>query len=347
MRRSLHIAFFVAILTSVALFEAPESSAQISSNLLDRPITREEAASLVLMTRTATPPHLIPDDTFRDVSTDSPHTPYLLLAEKARLLTAFDGVFLRPNGEISQTDFVHMLRLAFPQSPDSQLYISAVSAGINSRKPVTVSEAITLVRIALKYRQQQYVRAGDTLVAREVQLGDTSVWTITSSTRDQVVSIAAVPRNTKKTTSSLQPQTVDQLRAALLRHINTQRVELGKRPLRYNIQLEESAQLYAERMANEGFFSHTAPDGSILRDRILGVGYGTPVFEESCNCMTGMNIAENLAQGQRTIEEVFTAWNNSPSHRDAMLGNQYAETGIGISSGLWVQHFGGRIVPVR
>ena len=90
---------------------------------------------------------------------------------------------------------------------------------------------------------------------------------------------------------------------------------------------------------------NTAPDGQTLKDRISATSYYDRSFVLACKCVPGFALGENLARGQKTPKEVVDAWMRSPSHRDAILNPDYADLGIGVSAGYWVQHFGGKLFP--
>jgi uncharacterized protein YkwD len=53
---------------------------------------------------------------------------------------------------------------------------------------------------------------------------------------------------------------------------------------------------------------------------------------------------ENIAMGQRTPEEVVTAWMNSPGHRANILNANFTHLGVGyVASGnYWTQMFIGK-----
>ena len=61
-----------------------------------------------------------------------------------------------------------------------------------------------------------------------------------------------------------------------------------------------------------------------------------------CLCIERWLIGENIASGQRTPQQVMDEWMRSKTHRDAILNAAFTEMGVGISSGIWVQHFGGK-----
>ena len=85
-------------------------------------------------------------------------------------------------------------------------------------------------------------------------------------------------------------------------------------------------------MQKNGYFSHTSPTyGSpfdMMRD--FGVSYRTA--------------GENIAQGQRTPQEVVNAWMNSAGHRKNILNGNFTHIGVGYeaSGNHWTQMFIGK-----
>lgn len=142
-----------------------------------------------------------------------------------------------------------------------------------------------------------------------------------------------------------QKKTTDDVRAEILALVNIARANVGLPALARNAALERSAQAYATQMHAEGFFGHTDPRGNSLKDRVDVVGYYTSNVSADCQCIKGYALGENLARGQKSAEEVVRAWLDSPSHRDAILGEDFTDLGVGIESGTWVQHFGGVLLP--
>ena len=64
--------------------------------------------------------------------------------------------------------------------------------------------------------------------------------------------------------------------------------------------------------------SHTGSDGSTVGDRLTRAG------------ITFRGWAENVAVGQRTPQEVVTAWMNSPGHRANILNPNLTHLGVGF-----------------
>lgn len=151
----------------------------------------------------------------------------------------------------------------------------------------------------------------------------------------------AVPRSTELLRVTEPLRDLDRVREQVLTATNRARREEGKRlsPLRENRELTEAAQRYAERMLEEGFYAHVAPDGSTPSDRAEAADYGPVRF-----------LAENIAQGVFEPAEVVERWLGSRDHRRNILHPRAAEMGLGLAFGdtedgfrvLWVQLFGDR-----
>ena len=59
-------------------------------------------------------------------------------------------------------------------------------------------------------------------------------------------------------------------------------------------------------------------------------------------------MAENIAAGYPTAEDVVSGWMNSPGHRANILSPKYTEVGVGVVNGegkfgtYWAEEFGAR-----
>lgn len=95
-------------------------------------------------------------------------------------------------------------------------------------------------------------------------------------------------------------------------------------PISYNAQLAAVAQKHAADMQARSYLSHATPEGTRAKNRAAAAGL------PSCG------IGENIAQGQKTSDDVFTAWMNSGGHRRNMLNPRMASYGIGQAGDYWV-----------
>ncbi len=115
---------------------------------------------------------------------------------------------------------------------------------------------------------------------------------------------------------------VSSLRMArrLLFLVNQARWERGIPPLKADLLLSRTARAHALSMAQEDYFSQRGSDGSSPCERIEAAGYGT-----------WQVLAENIAAGYATPEEVLAAWLESPRHRSNLLNAELCEAGIGYA----------------
>jgi uncharacterized protein YkwD len=108
--------------------------------------------------------------------------------------------------------------------------------------------------------------------------------------------------------------------------------------LRFDRDLSVAAQLHAEDMATNAYFSHESLDGRTFVDRIAASEYA------------GRPAGENLASGQQSAREVVVAWLRSPSHCRNLMAKRFDAVGLGLAQfddpqysapiTYWVQDFG-------
>jgi uncharacterized protein YkwD len=129
------------------------------------------------------------------------------------------------------------------------------------------------------------------------------------------------------------------VRAAMLARVNALRTGAGVPPLTLQDQLDDAAQRHAEDMLARGFYDHVNPEGLQPKDRIARTGYPTGL------------VAENIARGATSVDEVVDAWMKSQGHRANLLHPRLTEMGVGCAVGhvgssalgdtvYWVQDFG-------
>ena len=122
--------------------------------------------------------------------------------------------------------------------------------------------------------------------------------------------------------------TIDALLAAHNRERNKEHVA----PLKLSHPLCESAAVHARDMAEHQKLEHTGSDGSTVADRVKRKGYAY------------VRVGENIAEGQKSVERVMTAWMNSPGHRANILA-AFTEMGAAQAEGdngdhFWCVNFG-------
>jgi uncharacterized protein YkwD len=109
--------------------------------------------------------------------------------------------------------------------------------------------------------------------------------------------------------------------------LNQQRAAGGVAPLTENAKLTVASTRYSQRMVDEAFFDHQAPDGTTLVDRLTGAGYAVddaPVVGENIGLGSG-----SLA----TARSMVQAWMASAGHRANLLSSDYSQVGLGVVLG--------------
>ena len=134
----------------------------------------------------------------------------------------------------------------------------------------------------------------------------------------------AEPETPSQNTASYEQQ--------VLALVNEQRANYGLAPLSYSSELEAVAYAHSKDMAQNNYFSHTNLSGQSPFDRIKAAG------------ISYRSAAENIAAGQKTPQEVVSAWMNSAGHRANILNSSVTKMGVGIYSGgsygvYWTQLF--------
>jgi len=104
-----------------------------------------------------------------------------------------------------------------------------------------------------------------------------------------------------------------------LSDLNTYRAEKSLSPVRLNAVLSAVSQSHADDRAAQGSISHEGSDGSGHGDRLLAANYVYSIT------------AENVASGQKSWEQVFKAWQDSPGHNVNLLRDDVTEFGVAVS----------------
>lgn len=124
-------------------------------------------------------------------------------------------------------------------------------------------------------------------------------------------------------------------RKEMMARINEVRTAAGVRRLKPCPALRRSAQEYAMLIATRNHLGHVGPDGSQPGERMLRQGYRWRAT------------AENIAAGQRSIDEVMAGWVSSPGHYANLVNPALRHVGLGHASSrasgygdYWVLNFG-------
>gem|GEM_PF-5086619 len=296
----------------------------------------------------------------------------LLYAERSGIIQADTEGFLRPNAPVSRATFMVMLARAYHLKAAGSAKFDDIEANswyapyaniaavyhlfklvdakkLEPKKLVTMDEvnrALLLVNTLKAYD------IGSVHIDEPEPLHPSAVpptlYTIVS-TRRQNVALFDAPSTVRiplvRRTKLVQPITIEEKRTTIFTMVNIIRIKNKLRPFSYSAQLEQSAQSYADRMMKDGFFAHITPEGQNVQQRIDVTGFTDKTFRSDCRCIPGYAMAENLARGQKTAEEAVNDWLKSPEHKAAILNPSYTHTGIGLNGGIWVEHFGGVVLP--
>ena len=115
-----------------------------------------------------------------------------------------------------------------------------------------------------------------------------------------------------------------QARLTLVCLINSYRRGRGRSRLRENGRLIGAAGRHSRAMIRRRFFSHLAPGGVDLRQRLSQARYLTS---------RSWLIGENLALTQGSPLRVLNGWIDSPPHRANLSERRFHEIGVGVAAG--------------
>lgn len=342
-------------------------------------LTRAEAAMLIVKTRARTIRPATVGKDVRDVLPKSWYERFVAMAIQFGLMEPDAKGRVRPDDAITRAEFVAMLTIAYdlPESlphtyedvpptwyaryvgtaQQYQLFQSDVDRRrlFFPQRQITHDEALAAVN-RLQKSVGQFLPVLEEDPAINLRLLAKAEARKAATERRLLQSITLVPAATplrarlttvSSASSSSKPPSVAELKTQVITLVNAERTARGLHPLVGYPTLTNSAQNYAVDMVMQNFFSHTAPDGGTLEDRMKQAGYYGAVRPDTCNCVVRYVMGENLAQGQRTPQEVVLAWMRSPAHRAAILTPQFTHIGIGIQGDTWVQHFGGVLTSVQ
>ncbi|MFP5110760.1 CAP domain-containing protein [Bacillaceae bacterium C204] len=143
---------------------------------------------------------------------------------------------------------------------------------------------------------------------------------------------APAPKQPAQTQNTPTTGAVSQYVQQVINLTNAQRSKNGLPALKADAQLNGVAQKKSLDMQQKNYFSHTSPT------------YGSPFDMMRDFGVTYKSAGENIAQGQRTPQEVVTAWMNSEGHRKNILSANFTHIGVGYEATgkHWTQMFIGK-----
>ncbi|MGQ7260354.1 CAP domain-containing protein [Vreelandella sp. V005] len=136
--------------------------------------------------------------------------------------------------------------------------------------------------------------------------------------------LASGESNEDDASAESQCELTDQKQAmlSLINEARSQQRRCGEQPfepveaLAWNCKLEAAAERHAQDMAENDYFSHTAPDGSGIEQRI---NYQDYVWQA---------VGENIAAGHTSPSAVVEGWLASSGHCQNIMNGTFTEMGM-------------------
>lgn len=189
--------------------------------------------------------------------------------------------------------------------------------------PVTQSP---VVKIPIDEAEVEQTNVDETNVSKSP--ADTSE-TTKPSTEDTKVPETTIDK-TEVSTAAEDTSSISAYAKEVVTLVNEERAAYGLSPLTLSTDITNAAKVRALEIQSS--FSHTRPDGR---------NFYTALTDKNINYKSA---GENIAWGQKTPEEVVTAWMNSAGHRANILNENYTTIGVGYlqnqsGTNYWVQLF--------
>lgn len=139
-----------------------------------------------------------------------------------------------------------------------------------------------------------------------------------------------VPENTPEQSPSEEEREELTFAEQVVALVNEERAKENLAPLTIDEKITDAAIVRAKEIQTS--FSHTRPNGSSFATALKEAG------------ATYRSAGENIAWGQKTPEEVVTAWMNSSGHRANIMNANYSRIGVGhlqnaAGTSYWAQLF--------
>lgn len=126
-----------------------------------------------------------------------------------------------------------------------------------------------------------------------------------------------------------QGQGISEIERRVIELTNAERRRQGLPDFQADSELSNVARAKSNDMRANNYFSHTSPT------------YGSPFDMMRDFGLSYSAAGENIAQGQRSPEEVVQAWMNSEGHRANILSGNFTHIGVGYDANghYWTQMF--------
>ena len=147
---------------------------------------------------------------------------------------------------------------------------------------------------------------------------------------------STTPQQKPESTPEQKPSTdFSSYQQQVLDLVNVERTKRGISALTLDSNLSSVATKKSQDMVNKNYFDHTSPT------------YGSPFDMMKQFGISYRTAGENIAKGQKTPQEVVTAWMNSEGHRKNILNPNFTNLGVGIAKDskgttYWTQMFIGK-----
>ncbi|WP_397537920.1 CAP domain-containing protein [Rummeliibacillus pycnus] len=136
-------------------------------------------------------------------------------------------------------------------------------------------------------------------------------------------------KGSNNSTTNSNSSSASQFEQQVISLTNAERAKEGLPALQADTKLMQSAKAKSDDMAKNHYFDHTSPT------------YGSPFDQMKSLGISYKSAGENIAQGQKTPQEVVQAWMQSPGHRANIMNASYTHIGVGFSANgnYWTQQF--------
>lgn len=128
---------------------------------------------------------------------------------------------------------------------------------------------------------------------------------------------------------------ITELNEKVASDLNNERIEDGKSELTLNEDISEVAEYKSNRMKNEEYISHTAPDGEDVRDRFdryniqctsVGENLAQTHYDKDVN--TEYSDIKNYQSMSELSEGITSQFMNSPEHKENLLREDWDSHGV-------------------
>lgn len=162
---------------------------------------------------------------------------------------------------------------------------------------------------------------------------------ITTTTTKKATTISKITSTTTKATTVTKTTSKSGLitgfESDMLKQINRERSKSGAKPVSIDSNLNKIARIRAKEISEVYLSSHKRPNGKSWETVLVELD-GTSLADWT-------SAGENIAYGQRDVDEIMDAFIASPSHNDNICKKSYTHVGFGCYSvqGVlyWVQVF--------